>query len=166
MSRVKLYVGNIPYTADEQSLREAFEDTGKIPASVKVITDCETGQPRGFAFVEMESQEDADAVIQALDGQNWGGRTMRVSLARDRAGGGGGGGRSGGGGGGYGGRGGGGGGYGGGGGGGYGGGGGGGYGGGGGGDDYGGGRGGRGGGATSRWRRWISAATGPARKTR
>ena len=139
MSRVKLYVGNIPYTADEQSLREAFEDTGKIPASVKVITDRETGQPRGFAFVEMESQEDADAVIQALEGQNWGGRTMRVSLARDRAGGGGAGGARGGG------YGGGGGGYGGGGG--RGGGGGNGGGGnGGGGDDYGGGRGGRGGG--------------------
>ncbi len=90
MSCVKLYVGNIPYTADEQSLREAFEEQGRHPASVKVITDRETGQPRGFAFIEMESQEDADTTIQLMDGRNWGGRTMRVSLARERGAGGGG----------------------------------------------------------------------------
>ena len=133
----KLYVGNLPFSATEGEIKELFERHGPVD-KVSVITDRETGRPRGFAFVEMREGADADNAIQALDGRDFGGRSLRVNEAQDRrggGGGGGGGGRGGFGGGGGGGRGG----YGGGGGGGYGGGGGGGRGG------YGGGRGDRGG---------------------
>ncbi len=139
----RLYVGNLSYNTTEDELRDLFESAGEV-TSVAVVTDRDTGRPRGFAFVEMATDEGAQAAIQQLNGRNIGGREIQVNEARPREGGGGGGGggrRSGGGGGG--GYGGGGGGYGGGGGG-YGGGGGG-YGGGGGGRGSGGGGGGRGG---------------------
>ena len=124
----KIYVGNLPFTATEQDVKELFGQHGTVE-SVALPTDRETGRPRGFGFVEMP-QADAQRAMGALNGFNMGGRPLRVNEAQDRprTGGGGGGGRMGGGGG----RSGGGGGYGGGGGG-YGGGGGGGYGGGGGG---------------------------------
>jgi hypothetical protein len=137
----RLYVGNLSFQTAEHSLEDAFgQDGGKV-ASVSIMLDRDTGRSRGFAFVEMESEEDAQAAIKAMDGQDVDGRALRVNEAEERKP------RSGGGGGGFGGGGGGGGGGGrrGGGGGGYGGGGGGGYGGGGGGGDYGGGGGGRGG---------------------
>jgi len=118
----KLYIGNLPYTITESELRELFERHGTV-SSVNVITDRETGRARGFAFVEFEDANGAQAAMQALDGTQVGGRTLRVNEANERSGGGGGGGggRGGRGGGGYGGGGGGGGrgGYGGGGGGGY-----------------------------------------------
>ena len=95
----KLYVGNLPFNATEPELRELFEKHGTL-ASVNVITDRETGRSRGFAFVEFEDGASADAAQQALDGQDMGGRTLRVNEAYERgAGGGGGGGRRGGGGG-------------------------------------------------------------------
>jgi RNA recognition motif-containing protein len=157
----RLYVGNLPYSIDEEAIKQYFEANGNRQVTqVKIITDRDTGRPRGFAFVEVANAEMAKSAIDELNGQNLGGRTIVVNEAREPARGGGGGGGYGGGGGGYGGGrgGGGGGGYGGGrgGGGGYGGGGygGGGYGGGGGGGGYGGGdRGGGGGGGGNRRRR-------------
>jgi hypothetical protein len=141
----RLYVGNLSYSTTEASLRAALENGGRQVREIAMITDRETGRPKGFAFVTMANEADAKAAIAELDGQQLDGRPLRVNEAEERParsgggrgfGGGGGGGR-GGGGGGYGG---------GGGGGGYGGGGGrGGYGGGGGRGGYGGGRGDRGG---------------------
>jgi RNA recognition motif-containing protein len=136
----KLYVGNLAYSVRDESLQQAFSQFGTV-TSAKVMMDRETGRSKGFGFVEMGSDAEAQAAINGMNGQALEGRAVVVNEARpreDRPGGfgGGGGGRSGGGGGGYGG----------GGGGGYGGGGGGGYGGGGGGggrSPYGGGGGGR-----------------------
>jgi RNA recognition motif-containing protein len=109
-----IYVGNLPFSATEDELRQLFEKHGKVE-SVKLINDRETGRPRGFGFVEM-SGSDAQTAIQQMNGFNMGGRALRVNEAQERPRGP----RPGGGGGGYGGsRGGGGGGYGGGGGGGY-----------------------------------------------
>ncbi len=98
----KLYIGNLPYTITEGELRELFERHGTV-AAVNVITDRETGRARGFAFVEFEDATGAQAAMQALDGTQVGGRTLRVNEANERSagGGGGGGGRGGGGGGGY-----------------------------------------------------------------
>jgi len=95
----KLYIGNLPYTITEAELRELFERHGTV-ASVSVITDRETGRARGFAFVEFEDPNGAQAALQALDGTQVGGRTLRVNEANERTGGGGGGGGRGGGGGG------------------------------------------------------------------
>jgi cold-inducible RNA-binding protein len=96
----KLYVGNLNYQTTEDSLREAFSAEGRQVTDVFVVTDRATGQPRGFAFVEMASDQDAQSAINALNGQQLDGRTLRVSEAREReprgpGGGGGGGGRGG-----------------------------------------------------------------------
>ncbi len=95
----KLYVGNIPFSTTEAELRGLFEKHGTV-SSVNVIHDRETGRPRGFAFVEMDQSSAADAAMQALDGREMGGRTLRVNEANERpprsggpGGGGGGGGR-------------------------------------------------------------------------
>ncbi len=87
----KLYVGNIPFSTTEAELREVFERHGTV-GSVNVITDRETGRPRGFAFVEMGDASSAEAAMRALDGTDLGGRSLRVNEALDRRGGGGGGG--------------------------------------------------------------------------
>jgi len=98
----KLYVGNLPFSATEDELREIFERHGKVD-SVSVITDRETGRARGFGFVEMAEASAAADAIRALDGTQFGGRPLKVNEAQDKrsggGGGGGGGGRSGGGGG-------------------------------------------------------------------
>src|SRR3954469_8827536 len=86
----KLYVGNLPYTATEDELRELFAQHGTVH-SVSVISDRETGQPRGFAFVEMD-EDGAKAAISALEQSQFGGRRLRVNEARPREDGGGGGG--------------------------------------------------------------------------
>ncbi len=86
-----IYVGNISFSTTEDELRDLFEEFGTID-SVNVITDRETGRPRGFAFIEMQDQGGADKAIQALDGRELGGRTLRVNEARERSRGGGGGG--------------------------------------------------------------------------
>jgi RNA recognition motif-containing protein len=78
----KLYVGNLPYSATEDELRELFEQHGTVH-SVSIISDRETGQPRGFAFVEMDDAG-ADAAIGALEQTQFGGRTLRVNEARPR----------------------------------------------------------------------------------
>lgn len=83
----KLYVGNLPYTVTEGELREIFEPHGSIE-SINVITDRDTGRPRGFAFVEMQDSGSASKAMQALDGREVGGRTLRVSEAHERRGGG------------------------------------------------------------------------------
>ena len=86
----KIYVGNLPYSATEDELRELFSQHGEV-TSVSLVNDRETGRPRGFGFVEM-ADEDADSAIQALDGAQMGGRTLKVNEARPRENGGGGGG--------------------------------------------------------------------------
>lgn len=107
----KLYVGNLPYNTTEEELRTMFAQAGTVE-SVEVIKDRDTGNSKGFAFVTMGSQAEAEKAIQLFDGKALGRREIRVNIARPREdrGGGGGYGRGGGGGGGYG-RGGGGGGY-------------------------------------------------------
>jgi RNA recognition motif-containing protein len=92
----KLYVGNLPFSTTEGELRDMFEEHGTVE-SVNVITDRETGRPRGFAFVEMDDGS-ADTAMQALNGREVEGRALRVNEAHERRGGGGGGGRGGGGG--------------------------------------------------------------------
>ena len=90
----KLYVGNLPWSASEDDIRELFSPIGVIE-SVSLITDRETGRSRGFAFVEMD-RADANKAISQLNGQDFGGRPLRVNEAQDRpkrSGGGGGGGR-------------------------------------------------------------------------
>ena len=77
-----LYVGNLPYSATENELEETFSQHGKVH-SVKLITDRETGRPRGFGFVEME-EAGADAATTALDGADFSGRQLRVNEARER----------------------------------------------------------------------------------
>lgn len=91
----KIYVGNLPFSATEDQLRALFAAHGNVE-SVALPNDRETGRPRGFGFVEM-SQADASRAIQALNGQDFGGRPLRVNEAQDkpRGGGGGGGGRGG-----------------------------------------------------------------------
>ena len=95
----KIYVGNLPFSADEDSVRTLFAQHGTVE-SVALIKDRDTGQPRGFGFVEMPRQ-DAARAIQNLNGQDMGGRPLKVNEAQDkpRGGGGGGGGGYGGGGG-------------------------------------------------------------------
>jgi RNA recognition motif-containing protein len=95
----RIYVGGLPYSATETELEGLFKPHGQVN-QVNVITDRYSGQAKGFAFVEMENDAEAQSAIKALDGSQMGGRTLVVNEAREREGGGGGGGRSGGGGGG------------------------------------------------------------------
>ena len=84
----KLYVGNLPWSVDDQGLETLFSSYGSV-RSARVITDRETGRSRGFGFVEMDN---SDAAIDALNGRDFGGRSLNVNVARERGGGGGGGG--------------------------------------------------------------------------
>src|SRR5688572_24811038 len=88
----KLYVGNLPFSSTEEELRELFGRFGSVD-SVSVITDRDTGRPRGFAFVEMSEPSAAAEAIKALDGTQLGGRSIKVNEAQEkqRSGGGGGG---------------------------------------------------------------------------
>ena len=91
----RVYVGNLPFDTDATQLRALFEEGGREVSDVKIITDRDTGRPRGFAFVEMGSQTDAKAAITALNGREIGGRALTVNEAKEQAprrGGGGGGG--------------------------------------------------------------------------
>ena len=92
----KLYVGNLSFNSTEADLRDLFGRHGSVE-SVNVITDRETGRPRGFAFVEMSEGSAAQDAIRALDGTDFGGRTIKVNEAQDKNRGGGGGGGGGGG---------------------------------------------------------------------
>jgi RNA recognition motif-containing protein len=80
---LKLYVGNLGFDTQEDELRAAFAAHGEV-ASVAVITDRVTGRPRGFGFVEMPNQPEAQAAMRALDASMLGGRTLTVNEARDR----------------------------------------------------------------------------------
>jgi RNA recognition motif-containing protein len=97
---VKLFVGGLPFSVDDQELQEMFEAYGTV-ASAKIIMDRETGKSRGFGFVEFPTDSDGEAAIKALNGGSLEGRTLTVKLAEDkpRGGSGGGGGYRGGGGG-------------------------------------------------------------------
>jgi RNA recognition motif-containing protein len=96
---MNIYVGNLSFETTEEDLRQAFEGFGEV-SSVNIIKDKYTGDPRGFAFVEMSNQGEATAAISGLNEQEMNGRTLKVNEARareDRGGGGRGGGRGGGG---------------------------------------------------------------------
>ncbi|HEX8985368.1 MAG TPA: RNA-binding protein [Bryobacteraceae bacterium] len=96
-----IFVGNLSFGATEQSIRSLFESHGTVER-VNIVTDRDTGQPRGFAFVEMTNNSEGEAAIASLNGQDLDGRTLTVNEARpkeDRGSGGGGFRRSGGGGG-------------------------------------------------------------------
>ena len=93
---MNIYVGNLSFKTTEAELRQAFESFGKV-TTVNVITDRETGRPRGFGFVEMPNADEAKKAIEGLNGTNIGGRSLTVNEARPREGGGGGGGMRGGG---------------------------------------------------------------------
>ena len=96
---MKLYVGNLPFSAPEDEIRSKFEDFGGV-VDLHIPLDREPGRPRGFAFVTLSSREQGEAAIGSLDGSDMGGRSLRISEAQERAprGGGGGGGWRGGGG--------------------------------------------------------------------
>lgn len=87
----KLYIGNLAFGATQEDLEELFSQAGTC-ASVAVITDRETGRSRGFGFVEMSSDDEAQAAIERFDGHALKGRPIKVNEAREREGGGGGGG--------------------------------------------------------------------------
>lgn len=80
----KLYVGNLSYSTNEEALQNAFGADGRQVEEVAIITDRDTGQPRGFAFVTMGSDADAEAAVNALDGQELDGRTLKVNEAQER----------------------------------------------------------------------------------
>jgi len=81
MSTNKLYVGGIPYRTTEDELRTAFEEAGSV-TSVSIISDRMTGRSRGFGFVEMADEAQAQAAIDRWDGKDFDGRMLSVSFAR------------------------------------------------------------------------------------
>ena len=80
---VKLYVGNLAFNTTEQDLQEQFSQYGQI-RSTSIITDRDTGRSRGFAFIELDSKESAQAAIQALNGRDLDGRALTVNEAKPR----------------------------------------------------------------------------------
>lgn len=80
---MNIYVGNLSYKISDQDLQEVFEEFGDV-ISAKVIKDRETGRSKGFAFVEMENEEDAQAAIEELDGSEIDGRVVKVNKARPK----------------------------------------------------------------------------------
>lgn len=78
-----IYVGNLVYDVTSEDLTEVFSEYGTVKR-VSLPTDRETGKPRGFGFVEMESDDEETAAIEALDDANWMGRNMRVNKAKPR----------------------------------------------------------------------------------
>jgi RNA recognition motif-containing protein len=80
---MSIYVGNLSYQVTEEDLKQAFAEYGKVNR-VQLPTDRETGRPRGFAFVEMESDTQEQAAIDALDGAEWMGRDLKVNKAKPR----------------------------------------------------------------------------------
>ncbi len=80
---MRIYVGNIPYSMTEDLLRRTFEDYGQVE-SATIITDRDTGQSKGFGFVEMPVESEAQAAIAELNGRQLGGRALTVNEARPR----------------------------------------------------------------------------------
>jgi RNA recognition motif-containing protein len=85
----RLYVGNLSYETTELELKEIFGKIGTV-AEAKVVTERETGRPRGFAFVEMSTEQEAKAAVEQLSGREVGGRAINVNEAQERSSGGGG----------------------------------------------------------------------------
>jgi RNA recognition motif-containing protein len=83
MSTAKLYVGNLSYSTTKETLEKAFSAHGQV-VSVNLITDRDSGRPKGFAFVEMSSAEEAEAAKTALNGAEIDGRALNVDIARER----------------------------------------------------------------------------------
>lgn len=79
----KLYVGNLSYGTVEDGLRSAFQAFGNV-VSAKIITDRDSGQSKGFGFVEMSTEDEAHAAIDGMNGQNLDGRAVRVNEAMDK----------------------------------------------------------------------------------
>ena len=77
----KIYVGNLPFGASEEDLKKLFAEVGEVQ-SVKIVTDAYSGRPRGFGFVEMASQADAEKAISQLNGKTFIDRTLIVNEAR------------------------------------------------------------------------------------
>jgi RNA recognition motif-containing protein len=84
-----LYVGNLSYSTTEAALRAAFSSDGRDVREVAVISDRETGRPKGFAFIQMGSEKDAQAAITAWNGKELDGRALKVNEAQERPSGGG-----------------------------------------------------------------------------
>jgi RNA recognition motif-containing protein len=84
VSSAKLYVGNLSYQTSEATIRTAFEPHGTV-VSVNLITDRDTGRPKGFGFVEMGSPEEAETAKSALDGTQLDGRSIKVDVAKEQA---------------------------------------------------------------------------------
>jgi RNA recognition motif-containing protein len=80
---VKIYVGNLSFQTTESELRDVFGEFGEV-TEVALITDRDTGRPRGFGFVEMRNDEEARNAITAMDGKEVGGRTLKVNEARPK----------------------------------------------------------------------------------
>jgi len=81
----KLYIGNLPFSATEDQINEWFAQIGVTPSAVTLIRDRFTGQSRGFAFVEVSADEEAEKAITGLNGQNFGGRNLVVNEAKPQA---------------------------------------------------------------------------------
>lgn len=77
----KLFVGSLPFSTTDEDLQNAFAEFGTV-VSARVITDRDTGRSKGFGFVEMSSEEEAQAAIKGMDGKEFGGRTINVNVAR------------------------------------------------------------------------------------
>lgn len=84
MAENKVYVGNLSFDTTEDSLRAAFEGLGLTTKSVNIISDRETGRPRGFGFVEFDSSDDMNKAIEGMDGQELDGRTLKVNQSQER----------------------------------------------------------------------------------
>jgi len=80
---MNIYVGNLSYRLNEEELEAAFAQYGTV-TKVRIITDRETGRSKGFGFVEMSTKEEADAAIESLNGQDLGGRSLKVNEAKPR----------------------------------------------------------------------------------
>ena len=80
----RLFVGNLSFGVTEDQLRTLFEEGGRQVTSITIVVDRDTGRPRGFGFVDMGSDSDAEAAIRSLNGRDLGGRALTVNEARER----------------------------------------------------------------------------------
>jgi RNA recognition motif-containing protein len=82
----RLFVGNLPFDTTESQVKDLIAGAGRTVRSVKIITDKDTGRSRGFAFVDLDSEEEAKAAIGELNGKDFAGRALKVNEAEERAG--------------------------------------------------------------------------------
>jgi RNA recognition motif-containing protein len=80
---MKIYVGNLPFSATQDEIQELFSQYGQV-SDVTLINDRETGRPRGFGFVEMPDNAEANKALEALNGQDFGGRSLNINEAKPR----------------------------------------------------------------------------------